>query len=99
MAARPRGPDWWRHPMGSKYFNPSLGAVAASCATCPYLQVCVSEGVLDSDPAELDLLVEHVGPIHAGTHVFRQGDAFESIAAVRLGSLKSVSVDRDGREQ
>ena len=85
--------------MASRYYNPEHRSCAASCASCPYLSLCVSEGVLDSDPDELDVLVEHVGPIHAGQHIVRQGDAFDSIALVRVGTLKSVCVDRDGREQ
>jgi CRP/FNR family transcriptional regulator len=48
---------------------------------------------------ELHVLVEHVGPIEAGTHVFREGDRFEAIAAVRAGTVKTYILDREGREQ
>lgn len=48
---------------------------------------------------ELHILVEHVGPIAAGAHVFREGDSFASIAAVRSGTVKTYVVDLDGREQ
>ena len=47
---------------------------------------------------DLHVLVEHVGPLHAGDHVFREGDPFEAIAAVRAGTVKTYSIDRDGRE-
>src|SRR3546814_6283632 len=47
---------------------------------------------------DLHMLVEHVGPLHAGEHVFRVGDPFEAIAAVRAGTVKTYVVDRDGRE-
>lgn len=48
---------------------------------------------------DLHILVEHVGPIAPGAHVFREGDSFSSIAAVRGGTVKTYVVDRDGREQ
>src|SRR3546814_9640094 len=47
---------------------------------------------------DLHMLVEHVGPLHAGEHVFRVGDPFEAIAAVRAGTVKTYVVDRDGRK-
>ena len=51
------------------------------------------------DLRELHVLVEHVGPMDAGSHIFREGDAFNAIAAVREGTVKTWRVDRDGREQ
>lgn len=48
---------------------------------------------------DLHILVEHVGPLRAGTHVFREREPFEAIAAVRSGTVKTCVVDRDGREQ
>jgi CRP/FNR family transcriptional regulator len=49
--------------------------------------------------AELHVLVEHVGPLHEGEPVFRQGAPFEAIAAVRAGTVKTSFIDRSGREQ
>ena len=48
---------------------------------------------------DLHVLVEHVGPVKAGHHVFRAGDSFDAIAAVREGTVKTWRVDREGREQ
>lgn len=50
------------------------------------------------DLADLHVLVNHVGPFHAGQHIFREGDPFEAIAAVRAGTVKTYVVDREGRE-
>ncbi|MEO6264296.1 MAG: cyclic nucleotide-binding domain-containing protein [Luteimonas sp.] len=47
---------------------------------------------------DLHMLVEHVGPFHAGEHLFREGDPFKAIAAVRAGMVKTYVIDRDGRE-
>ena len=68
------------------------------CSTCAFSQACLSQGMDKSGLRDLHMLVEHVGPLHAGDHVFREGDPFEAIAAVRAGTVKTYSIDRDGRE-
>ncbi|MGV8930950.1 MAG: helix-turn-helix domain-containing protein [Luteimonas sp.] len=68
------------------------------CSTCAFSQACLSQGMDKSSLIDLHMLVEHVGPLHAGEHVFRVGDPFEAIAAVRAGSVKTYIIDRDGRE-
>jgi len=40
-----------------------------------------------------------VGPFRAGDHVFRKGDPFDAIAAVRAGTVKTYVIDREGRER
>ena len=68
------------------------------CSTCAFSQACLSQGMDKSALMDLHVLVEHVGPLHAGDHVFREGDPFEAIAAVRAGTVKTYTVDREGRE-
>lgn len=68
------------------------------CSTCAFSQTCLSEGMDKRELMDLHVLVEHIGPFHAGEHVFREGDPFESIAAVRAGTVKTYVIDRDGRE-
>ncbi len=69
------------------------------CSTCAFSQACLAHGMDKSALRDLHLLVEHVGPVSPGQHVFRAGDPFESIAAVREGTVKTWRVDRAGREQ
>jgi CRP/FNR family transcriptional regulator len=68
------------------------------CSTCAFSRACLSQGMDKSSLRDLHMLVEHVGPLRAGDHVFREGDPFEAIAAVRAGTVKTYTVDRDGRE-
>ena len=68
------------------------------CSTCAFSQACLDEGMDKGGLRDLHMLVEHVGPFHAGEHVFREGDPFEAIAAVRAGTVKTYVIDRDGRE-
>lgn len=69
------------------------------CSTCAFGSVCLPAGMDKSALHELHMLVEHVGPYHAGAHVFRTGDRFEAIYAVRAGMVKTRLVDDAGREQ
>lgn len=68
------------------------------CSTCAFSQACLSQGMDKAALLELHVLVEHVGPFAAGDHVFREGDPFDTIAAVRAGTVKTYVVDREGRE-
>jgi CRP/FNR family transcriptional regulator len=68
------------------------------CSTCAFSQACLSQGMDKAALMDLHMLVEHVGPYHAGEHIFREGDPFEAIAAVRAGTVKTYVVDRDGHE-
>ena len=68
------------------------------CSTCAFSQACLDEGMDKASLGDLHVLVEHVGPFRAGEHVFREGDPFEAIAAVRAGTVKTYVVDRDGHE-
>ena len=68
------------------------------CSTCAFSQACVDEGMEKSSLSDLHMLVEHTGPLHEGDHVFREGDRFDAIAAVRAGTVKTYIIDSEGRE-
>ena len=68
------------------------------CSTCAFSQACLDQGMDKAALMDLHVLVEHVGPFRAGDHLFREGDPFEAIAAVRAGTVKTYVIDRDGRE-
>jgi CRP/FNR family transcriptional regulator, anaerobic regulatory protein len=69
------------------------------CSTCAFGEVCLPGGYEKHSLQELHCLVEHVGPFHVGDHIFRTGEKFESIFAVRAGTAKTSTIDEDGREQ
>lgn len=69
------------------------------CSTCAFSAACHAEGYDKSSLLELHCLVEHVGPTKAGDHLFREGDPFNAIAAVRAGTVKTYVTDTHGREQ
>lgn len=69
------------------------------CSTCAFSRACLESGYDKSRLHELHVLVEHVGPYREGEHIFREGDPFKAIAAVRSGTVKTYVTDLAGREQ
>lgn len=47
----------------------------------------------------LDRIIQRGRPLRKGGHLFRQGDDFASVYAVRSGALKAYRMTDDGREQ
>lgn len=69
------------------------------CSTCAFSAACLDSGYDKSHLRDLHVLVEHTGPFREGEHLFREGDAFNAIAAVRAGTVKTYVMDASGREQ
>jgi CRP/FNR family transcriptional regulator len=69
------------------------------CSTCAFSDACLSQGFDKSSLNDLHVLVEHIGPFAEGEHIFREGDEFTAIAAVRAGTVKTYVVDPGGHEQ
>jgi CRP/FNR family transcriptional regulator, anaerobic regulatory protein len=69
------------------------------CSTCAFSAACLGSGYDKSQLRDLHVLVEHVGPFREGAHIFREGDPFNAIAAVRSGTVKTYVTDTEGREQ
>ena len=69
------------------------------CSTCAFSSACLASGFDKTHLRELHVLVEHVGPFREGEHIFREGDPFNVIAAVRAGTVKTYVMDDEGREQ
>ncbi len=69
------------------------------CSTCAFSGACVAAGYTRPDLARLHCLIEHTDSYQPGEYVFRTLDPFRAIYAVRAGSVKTVVVDLEGREQ
>jgi len=74
-------------------------ACRRDCGSCPLGTECFPGAMEPAGLRELEDLVEHTAPLHAGSVLFRQGDPFQYIAVIRLGTVKTYAVDREGREQ
>lgn len=80
---------------------PSFSALhlKVACSNCNLRELCLPVGLSLGEVDKLEELVATRKRIKRGDSLFRAGDHFESLYAVRLGFLKSTVVSADGREQ
>ena len=74
-------------------------ARAVSCSSCCLQGVCLPSGMAPSKLCEMDELTRVKRRVLRGTVLYRNGDAFDSLYAVRSGSFKSVGFSRGGEEK
>ena len=70
-----------------------------ACSQCNLQELCLPIGLSNNDLAQLDELVSVRKRLKRHQHLYRAGDPFEAIYAVRAGSFKTSIVQEDGREQ
>ncbi len=69
------------------------------CSSCNLRELCLPCGMEGSDIERLDSLAFNRRRVRAGESLYRAGDRFHSIYAVRSGTLKTSLELADGREQ
>ncbi len=68
------------------------------CGFCSLNELCWPIGLEPADLDRLQAIVRPAGPLAAGSVLFRTGDPFTAIYAVRSGCIKSYSIDAGGHE-
>ncbi len=76
----------------------NISRLRQACRSCTLRDLCLPVGLAHEDVERLESIVHSRGPMDRGTHLFREGDRFEAIYAVRSGVLKTYHIDTDGRE-
>lgn len=71
----------------------------AHCKDCSLATMCLPLALHDKDMDTLDDIVKRGKPLRKGQLLFRQGDTFSSVYALRSGTIKTFSVDDAGIEQ
>ncbi|NKJ46628.1 Crp/Fnr family transcriptional regulator [Burkholderia sp. SG-MS1] len=71
----------------------------ARCSSCSMRQLCMPQGLSAEELTKLETLICSARPVQRGEALYRSGDRFDSVYAVRSGSMKTVMAHRDGREQ
>ncbi len=71
----------------------------AHCKDCSLASLCLPLSLNLEDMDALDDIVKRGRPMKKGEFLFRQGDAFNSVYAVRSGALKTFSLSDSGDEQ
>src|SRR5690606_30881643 len=85
-------PSCMTNPTSSPRIGPAgdlQARLKAACATCNLRELCVPGGVSPCDLDRLDTLVATRRRVRRGESLFRAGDGFDSIYAVRSGFFKT----------
>jgi CRP/FNR family transcriptional regulator len=77
----------------------SIRDLKAHCSTCSLRELCLPVGLDAEDLKQVDALVNHRIKLKKGDSLYRAGEPFGSLFAIRLGSLKTTVLAEDGREQ
>lgn len=76
-----------------------ISKIKVACQNCSLFQLCLPMGVDSEDLNRLDEIIKRKRPVKRGDDLFRVGDDFKAIYAVRSGSIKTYSPSHDGQEQ
>jgi len=77
----------------------SIHALKQHCATCSLRELCLPIGLAQADLEQLDAVVGERRRLKKGEPLFRAGDPFSALYAVRLGTFKTTVLAEDGRDQ
>ncbi len=76
-----------------------VAPIKTQCSTCHLRDLCLPCGMTGIDIDRLDGMKFSRRKVKAGQTLYREGDRFQYIYAVRIGTLKSSLMLSDGREQ
>lgn len=76
------------------HHNPTV-----SCGDCRLNSICLPISMHVDDIDRVDEIIQRGRPLQKGEYLYRAGDEFQSVYAVRSGTLKAVNITNDGLEQ
>jgi CRP/FNR family transcriptional regulator len=77
----------------------TLSVIKTACSNCNLQEICLPLGLSHAEVEKLDEMVSARRRLKRGEHLYRAGEAFSSIYAVRSGFFKTDVLLEDGREQ
>ena len=84
------------HPLNQEI---SLSVIKTACSNCNLRELCLPFGLSLEELERLDDLVSTRRRIKRGDHLYRAGEAFDAIYAIRSGFFKTDVLLEDGRDQ
>jgi CRP/FNR family transcriptional regulator len=76
-----------------------LDTIKVACSNCNLRELCLPLGLSTQEMQQLDALVAKQRKISKGDYLFRAGQPFTTLFAVRTGFFKTRLLTEDGREQ
>ncbi|ASK27658.1 fumarate/nitrate reduction transcriptional regulator Fnr [Neisseria chenwenguii] len=69
------------------------------CSTCSLRELCLPVGLVPDEFTQLDAVIRQSRRLKKGEYLFRAGEPFTSLFAIRAGFFKTTVASQDGRDQ
>lgn len=92
-------PDFMDEAMSPHNEKPCRHQYQATCANCRLADLCLPIALEAMDIERLDAIVQRGRPLRKGELIYRQGEPFHAVYAVRSGAFKAYSTTDSGAEQ
>ena len=73
--------------------------IKVACSNCNLRELCMPMGLTAQELDQIDDVVATRRKIKRGTPLFRNGEKFSSLYAIRTGFFKTCVASEDGRDQ
>ncbi len=77
----------------------TVNALRASCSTCSMHQLCLPMGLGENDMDRLDKIIGRRRKVARDDYLYRMGDTFSNLYAVRVGHFKTCQINAGGEQQ
>ncbi|MFN7753024.1 MAG: fumarate/nitrate reduction transcriptional regulator Fnr [Pseudomonadota bacterium] len=77
----------------------STREVRTTCASCSLQELCLPVGLSDPEIEKLGEIISLRQHVRRGAYLYRIGDPFRNLFAVRTGAFKTLDVSEDGGEK
>ncbi|MDR2678453.1 MAG: cyclic nucleotide-binding domain-containing protein, partial [Zoogloeaceae bacterium] len=88
-----------QHTENPEALSPTLITIKTACSNCNLRELCLPFGLSEEEMQRLDKLVNVRKRVRFGESLYRAGQPFESIYAIRSGFFKTDMLLEDGRIQ
>lgn len=85
--------------LGFQNRNIDMATPSIKCQNCGINQLCLPVMLADAEVEYLDGIVQRSHPLQKGETLYRAGDPFTAIFAIRSGFLKTYTISENGDEQ
>jgi len=77
----------------------SINTLRAGCSACSMHQLCLPMGLAEPDMQRLDQIISRRRRVARDDFLYRMGDPFKNLYAIRLGHFKTYQINASGDQQ
>mgnify|MGYP001627273652 CR=1 FL=1 len=79
--------------------RPDADSIKVACSKCNLRELCMPVGLSDEEMARIDAVIASRRKVRRKTPLFRNGEKFHALYAIRTGVFKTCVTAEDGRDQ